>query len=332
MCPAPAPVARVRPVWMCLLAFTVVAACRAQTPPGAENSRNPPVHWTTDSSLIFVSDTQTPLFFETLVLRTDNNEEATRRIFRAIAADTSCAAVFHLGDIVSMGWSYRSWGSFDDQAAPLLRTHRPFYPTLGNHEYMLWGPTGRDFFADRYPAIAAGWYAKQISGFGVVILNSNFAHLSPGEQETQDRWYESQLRIFDDDTTVAAVIVACHHSPYTNSTVVDPSVEVQQHFVPRFLHSAKARIFLSGHAHAAEHFQIGDKDFVVLGGGGGLLHPLWTGKDRRWTDLFPHEGNRSQFHYVRVQQQPDSILVQIISPGDDMHPSAPAYRFAVPYH
>jgi len=311
-------------------AATLLGVCLAQGPAGhaawsATNfgdSRNP-------SSIIFISDTQAPLLVETLRLPTDNNEEATRSLFRSIAADSTCKAVFHLGDIVSMGWSADSWADFDEKSAPLLQAHIPFYPTLGNHEYMLWGSAGHTIFANQYPEYAAGWYAKQYCGIGVVILNSNFSHLSVAERETQQRWYEEQLLHFEADTSIATVLVACHHSPFTNSTVVEPSEGVRQHFVPPFLRCRKASLFLSGHSHAAEHFLRDGKDFVVLGGGGGLLHPLWTGEDQRWKDLFSREGNRSFFHYLRVSRHADSLLVQIVALRNQEMSAGVAYSFEI---
>ena len=314
--------------WSFLITLLVVCVLSGvtsyATSPGTNNCDTglPP-------SLIFISDTQAPMLIETLRLQTDDNEEATRTLFRSIAADSTCKAVFHLGDIVSMGWSADSWADFDEKSAPLLQTHIPLYPTLGNHEYMLWGTAGHALFADRYPEYAAGWYAKPYCGIGVVILNSNFSHLSVTERETQQRWYEEQLLHFEADTSIATVLVACHHSPFTNSTVVEPSEGVRQHFVPPFLRCRKASLFLSGHSHAAEHFLRDGKDFVVLGGGGGLLHPLWTGEDQRWKDLFSREGNRSFFHYLRVSRHADSLLVQVVALRNEATSPGVAYSFEI---
>jgi hypothetical protein len=122
--------------------------------------------------------------------------------------------------------------------------------------------------------------------------------LTVDEQAEQLSWYQETLRELDKDSAVGIVVVACHHSPYTNSTIVSPSGDVQESFVPPFLQSAKARIFLSGHAHAAEHFRISTKDFLVIGGGGGLQHPLLRGSESRWQDLFLQKTEKRMFHYV----------------------------------
>jgi len=93
--------------------------------------------------------------------------------------------------------------------------------------------------------------------------------------------------------------VGCHHSPFTNSTIVKPSLAVQQHFVPTFMATKKAVLFLSGHSHNFEHFQLKDKDFLVIGGGGGLHQPLRNNNDQMH-DLSP--GYKPAFHYLEVKR------------------------------
>ena len=317
---------RSRHAWSRKTTLTIVMVCLLCIAP--TRAQEPSRH-ATPPSLAFISDTQAPLVLETIRLRADNNEEATRVLFRCIAGDSTCMAVFHLGDFVSMGWSASAWRDFDEKSAPLRNTSIPLYPALGNHEYMLWGPVGKALFEQRFPAYKNGWYVQRIEGIGVVILNSNFTHLADAEQAEQEQWYEDQLRALDADTSVAVVVVGCHHSPFTNSTIVDPSEEVQQRLVPPFFRSRKAVLFLSGHAHASEHFKVGGKDFVVLGGGGGLLHPLLTGGRQRWVDLFSHEGERSVFHYLRIVRDGNALQAQVITLANDQTPCTVACGFTV---
>src|SRR5713101_2890845 len=46
-----------------------------------------------NSSIAFVSDTQSPLWFERLWLQSDDNELATRRILDEISRDSTCVAL-----------------------------------------------------------------------------------------------------------------------------------------------------------------------------------------------------------------------------------------------
>jgi hypothetical protein len=161
------------------------------------------------------------------------------------------------------------------------------------------------------------WYLQRIGSLAVIILNSNFSELSDEEQQRQLEWYEQTLRKLDEDALITSVFVGCHHSPYTNSTIVNPSEEVQQMFVPSFLKSKKAKLFLSGHSHAYEHLQIEGKDFLVLGGGGGLLHPLLQGNEERWDDIIKHQNERSNFHYIKIIPRKEYLAINVLSVNSD---------------
>ena len=156
------------------------------------------------------------------------------------------------------------------------------------------------------------WYERRVGSAAIVVLNSNFSHFSEDEQRTQQDWYEQTLQSLDRDTTVSVVLVGCHHPPYSNSKVISPSGKVRQLFVLPFMKSPKARLFLSGHSHAFEHFRVDGKDFLVIGGAGGLLHPLQRGSERRESDLFDWPCERRFFHYIRCTFGPDALNVQVL--------------------
>jgi len=149
----------------------------------------------------------------------------------------------------------------------------------------------------------------------VVLLNSNFDRLSASEAQAQQAWYTRTMDSLDEDGSIRAAIVCCHHSPYTNSTVVGSSMSVRQNFLPSFAASRKAQLFLSGHAHAFEHFRRGGKDYIVIGGGGGLLHPLNEGADRVEGDLAPVP--RPRFHYIEIDRIGALLKVTVQALQDD---------------
>lgn len=250
-------------------------------------------------SFVFLSDTQSPLWFETLRLAKDDNELATSKILNAISGDPSCGAVFHLGDLTALGSFNSYWNDFDVKTEALRDAEIPLYPAFGNHEYMPFARGGKANMLRRFPFMERSWYERKIGPAVIVMLNSNFSSLPESEQRDQLRWYSQTLNDLDSDSTVSIVLVGCHHPPYTNSTIVNPSEEVQHYFVPPFIQARKAKVFLSGHSHAFEHFKIEGKEFLVLGGAGGLLHPLLQGKDQRWPDRFSYPGERRFFHYLR---------------------------------
>jgi predicted phosphodiesterase len=263
-------------------------------------------------SLIFLSDTQAPLWFEKLWLTYDDNELATGRILEAIVHDSSCTAVVHLGDLTAMGSFDSYWNEFDQKTEGLRQAGIPLYPAFGNHEYMTFAERGKVRMVRRFPFMATPWYERRVGSVAIIILNSNFSHLSEDEQRNQQDWYERTLLSLDCDSTISVVLVGCHHPPYSNSKVITPSEEVPQFFVPAFMKSTKARLFLSGHSHAFEHFRVDGKDFLVIGGAGGLLHPLLRGSEQRESDLFDWLDERRFFHYVRCTLGADTLNVQVL--------------------
>jgi len=84
------------------------------------------------------------------------------------------------------------------------------------------------------------------------------------------------------------------------------SLPVQQHFVPSFMQSKKCVLFLSGHSHNFESFKMGGKQFLVIGGGGGVHQPLNT-TGQTLPDLAPNY--KPQFHYIEVTRRHDSLQV-----------------------
>lgn len=257
------------------------------------------------TTVIFVSDTQQPLWIETLRLQEHHNEHATRKLYHAIAHDSSADAIFHLGDITALGMFDSYWKDFDLFHSSL---RIPFYPVIGNHDYYPLSGAAEEQFYKRFSGLKEKWYAVVIQAVGFIALNSNFSKLSDEEKQRQQTWFQEQLNVYENDSTINAVVVLCHHSPYTNSTIVDPSRGVQRNFVPPFLMHQKTVAFLSGHAHAYEHFQKSSKEYLVIGGGGGLLHPLLQNSERRYEDLFHSSSSIRFFHYVECRIQPSSLL------------------------
>jgi len=335
--PSLGPVQVARPMIRTTLLFLVLAlhALFVQGSPqdkpgtGAPTLLQPPVV-SGDSLIVFVSDTQSPIFIETLVIPSNRNAAARDLILAQILRDNP-NAVFHLGDMIAIGFFEATWRAMDGFLARARAAAVPVFPTLGNHELMLFPSYGVEQFFDRFPWYRNTGYVVRIGKLAVILLNSNFGQLSDRERAFQLSWLDSTLAFMESDTTVAAVIMGCHHSPFTNSTIVSPSKMVEESFVPRFLRYAKCRLFLSGHCHAFEHFRRGGKDFLVIGGGGGLQQPLLTGSERRWEDLFPEETQKRMFHYIRcrIAARGFDITVRMVKP--DFSGFEDSYALSLPF-
>lgn len=204
-----------------------------------------------------------------------------------------------LGDVVSLGYSKKKWRSVDRFLDTCRKEGTHVYGILGNHEILGRRKKGELNFAKRFPRSVRTGYVTIADSVAVVLLNSNFNALSAADLAKQRSWYEEVLGALDKTDSIRAVIVACHHAPFSNSKVVGSSARVQQYFVPAYLQSKKAKLFITGHAHAFEHFVRQGKDFVVIGGGGGLHQPL-NNATNRIEDL--STDYKPMFHYLGVQR------------------------------
>lgn len=264
---------------------------------------------TADSTeLCFASDTQAPMWVETLFLKKNNNKQATKKMFETIAQRRP-GALFIMGDVVNLGYSNRQWRPMDVYLKDLRSKNIQVYAALGNHEVMGQAKKGMRKFQERFPEHKPTGYVQIKDSIAVILLNSNFGKLSAEENATQLAWYKETLKQLDNDPSIHFVISGCHHSPYTNSKIVGANKDVQEKFVPLFLASKKSRLFITGHSHNFEHFQKGGKDFLVVGGGGGLHQPLRSGED--CTADLAHD-YKPDFHYLTVKRVGGKLKVNSI--------------------
>ena len=293
-----------------------------QLPWPKDTNKTHPVIIITDSlnkagRIIFISDTQDPIWVETFVLEENQNFDARNKIFEKIV-DEKPEKVFHLGDLVALGYYDEDWKPIDQFLGKLIKDKIEFYPTLGNHELMIFSEMGEENFNNRFPFYSKTGYSINNGATEIILLNSNFSEMTANEIAKQQKWYVDKLIQLDQDSTISAVVVGCHHSPFTNSKIVNPDEQVEKFFVSPFLEFSKCKLFLSGHCHAFEHFRIKDKDFLVIGGGGGLQQPLYTGEEEKWDDLYGNGASKRMFHFIEYELQPDTIKVSLKMLTEDL--------------
>lgn len=276
--------------------------------------------------LAFVADTQAPMWIEGVFLRKDNNPAATKKILSEILKSHP-TTLYMLGDVVSLGLSNRAWVIIDYYLKEFEQLGIPVYGILGNHELMQRPGRGERNFQKYFPAHVRTGYVNITDSVAVVLLNSNASSLTAADLVKQSDWYRKTLGELDTDPSVKAVIVCCHHSPFTNSRLVKSSKFVQEEFVPYFLKSEKARLFLSGHAHLFEHYKYQDKDFLVIGGGGGLSHPV-SSSVIRLPDLAVNY--KPLFHYLTVTRSEEYLEVTSHRLLPDMSGFNGEFTFTIP--
>lgn len=276
--------------------------------------------------IVFASDTQAPMWIETLWLRSNHNKAATKSIFDNIFKRDP-AAVYLLGDVVSLGSSNKQWRPMDNYLKRLRSKGIKVNAALGNHEVLGQSVKGQKKFQERFPNHIKTGYVDTVDSVAIILLNSNFNSLSAKEDAFQVDWYRKALDKLDADSSIQFIITCCHHSPYTNSKIVGSSLAVRQKFVPVFLRSAKSRLFLSGHSHNFEHFNQGGKDFFVIGGGGGLHQPLKKGEG-----LLPDLSIKYKplFHYLSIMRNGENLLLSSISLKQEFNDFEVGANFVIP--
>jgi Icc-related predicted phosphoesterase len=265
-------------------------------------------------TMAFVSDTQTPFWYESLALGGDRNAEATDSIFADLIRMRP-EHLFILGDLVSFGPYQRTWEGITRHVENLRKEGVQVHAVLGNHELMLFPQTGEENFQELFPDHVRTGYIQTVDSVAVVLLNSNFSDLGTKGRNRQQEWYARALDSLQKDASVLHIIVCCHHSPFSNNRIVWYSEEVQKEFVPGFLATPKCRLFLSGHAHTYEEFRQGGKTFMVIGGGGGASHPLYEGTKRKWDDFAPEP--RPLFHYLELRREHGKLIATVRGLKDD---------------
>ncbi|QJW91701.1 metallophosphoesterase [Spirosoma taeanense] len=254
-------------------------------------------------NILFLSDTQAPMWVERLVLRAHQNTKATQAIFAEIIRRQP-SVLYWLGDIVSLGFRNNKWPMIDRFLENCRQVGTAVYAIMGNHDVMGRPRKGARNFQQRFPEHSPTGYLQITDGIAVIMLNSNFQIMSAADLVKQQTWYEQTLREMDDNPAIRVIIVTCHHAPYSNSKLVGSSKLVQQRFVPCYIKSQKARLFITGHSHAFERYQFEGKEFLVIGGGGGLRQPLNTSPSRL-PDIATQY--KPMFHYLAVRREGDAL-------------------------
>ena len=102
---------------------------------------------------------------------------------------------------------------------------------------------------------------------------------------------------------LSTVLVSCQSVHYATGVIDAKGLTISK---SEFINSKKGVLFITGHSHAFEHFKLQDKDFLVIGGGGGLHQPLDISK-KMLSDL--SADYKPLFHYLSVRRSADQLQV-----------------------
>ena len=257
--------------------------------------------------IYFISDCQAPMWIEKVFSKEKGNEASTDSLFADIFRQHP-KNLFMLGDHISKGSKEKSWTRVDTFLKHLNKTKTNVYAIPGNHEYMGNSSRGMKQFKKRFPEQWLFGYCVNVDSIAIVLLNSNFKELNEHELLRQLTWYKSAMDSLDSDPATKIMIVCTHHPSETYSSVVKPSQQVEETFVPRFKKSKKSKLFISGHSHNLEYFadSKGDKHFLVIGGGGGIKQPLKSVENLNYHDLLK-QSEKPRFFYIVIEKNGNSL-------------------------
>jgi 3',5'-cyclic AMP phosphodiesterase CpdA len=208
----------------------------------------------------------------------------------------------------------------------LRRKDIPVYALLGNHDVLLDVKRGERNFNLRFPDQVNTGFHVIVDSIAVVMLNSNFMRLSTEALTRLEAYYSETLHALDNNPAIKLIIVTCHHAPYSNSAIVGSSTAVQREFVPQYLQSKKAKLFITGHAHAFERFIVDGKDFVTIGGGGGVHHRLNQG----YNSLPSQSGGYNpEFFYLLIRRMTNEVEISTYALQKDFSGFTRGYQFTI---
>jgi acid phosphatase type 7 len=245
-----------------------------------------------------------------------SNPAARQALVAKVAAEEP-AAIFINGDITWHGVS-ADYGVYRAETARWRDQRLRVYPALGNHEFAGCDPAAcLERWWSEFPEIRGRrWYSVALGDRVLVVaLDSNASLLPASEQRI---WLEGQMAALD--PLVRAVFIVIHHPP-----LADVQTEKLQDHNPRpnelslaeyldgIARGSHARFIVSaGHIHNYERLERAGTVYLVSGGGGARPYEV----DRTSEDLYQGT-DFPNFHYVRFELQPKTLVGEMIRLADD---------------
>lgn len=277
-----------------------------------------------EGKIVVFGDSRVITPTERLRGREDPGFRVPANIYRG-AAEERPVAVFHAGDIVSMGFARSRWlGGWDvfaEHVRPIVDGNIPFFPAIGNHDYYGIQRHALRNFYEMFPYLSRTFYSVKSGRVLYLLLDSNRTFIAAGGlDQTELAWLEETVRLGDNDPDVKFIVPIFHHPAYSYlghpSGTGPDSRWVLERFVPVFERSSKVRLVFSGHIHIYERRHVEPVVYVITGGGGSPRH--YASDDHLRRRLSgpgqPNPGDvvRTDFHYMRVTPAGDALRVEMI--------------------
>jgi hypothetical protein len=196
------------------------------------------------------------------------------RLAAALKADKSLEFILGLGDLVNNGgveeiWRDNFFGPWRD-----LLASRPFWPTIGNHD---WGGTGQArYFRTMFPCVGDQEFYAFVYGPARFVGINPSAEYGVGPSRAQ---FESFVKVLTE--AKERYLFVFEHQPLFPAPYVPRGSKKDSEYgrvlrpeakaLMPLMEKCKVTAFLAGHNHAYKHVKVNDFNHVICGGGGAYL-------------------------------------------------------------
>jgi acid phosphatase type 7 len=254
--------------------------------------------------------------FNFLVLGDSGEPSSEQYLLAQQLSQERPAMVVHTGDIAYYEGSFKEFRINYFERYPLMSAV-PFFPTLGNHEYLTAEAAPyralHSVPSGTVPEVDRGkYYSFDWSNVHFVSLDSNISldRAATGEGGML-KWLEDDLR----STSKFWRIVFFHHPPYaTGPTQTNLQSAFLRELVVPILERYGVHAVFSGHEHSYQRTlpirnAVANTDgtgvtYFTTGGGGGNLYPVYP------SALIA--AGASEYHYLRVHVGGDHLKVSAV--------------------
>jgi 3',5'-cyclic AMP phosphodiesterase CpdA len=214
--------------------------------------------------------------------------------------------------IVMTGDLAYPWGRYKDfqthflePLAPVLASV-PVFPAMGNHDAQADG--GRaylDLFSlpHNNPERSERYYSFDAGPVHIAVLDSSRPSLIRSPESSQLRWLDADLG----STRQRWKIVVFHHAPYASAYLHGSDKKIRKAIEPIIARHG-VDLVLNGHSHTYQrsHPQEGDIVYIVTGGGGSNVRPVY----KIWP--FSNKVVGRRHHFVGLTLSGDTLTLTAI--------------------
>lgn len=251
-------------------------------------------------SFVVIGDTQQMPLIEWAVRGGPKERDLVRAKIRELEPDYVVLA----GDAVGEGFLKPFWSSFRKHYGDL-----PIWPVLGNHDLHGSNRRALRYYFETFPNTEQRrWYPVRRPPVLILLLDSNFSQMSHEEFHQQAVWLAESLEAAERDPEIRAVLLVTHHPPYS-AHMGGGNDRVRRAFWDTAEKYSKFVAFFSGHHHAYQHIEVGQRHAFVTGGGGAPLSLLGMSGLPREASLIH---SRSAHHLIHARVESDGIRLSML--------------------